>query len=81
MIAVVDRLPFALVHRIPNGGALFSYVFLLCLVAHDVWSTRKVYRVTLWAGGFLILVQQVRIPMGKTAAWQAFASWVLSHAR
>jgi hypothetical protein len=51
------------------------------MVAYELWSTRKVYRVTLWAGGFLIFVQQVRIPIGKTAAWQAFASWVLSHAR
>jgi hypothetical protein len=75
--------PLAL-RRCPQNserGALFSYVFLLCLVAYDLWSTRKVYRVTLWAGGFLIFVQQVRIPIGKTAAWHAFASWVLSHAR
>jgi hypothetical protein len=25
LIAAVDCLPFAVVHRIPNGGALFSY--------------------------------------------------------
>jgi len=62
-------------------GALFSYMFLLILAAYDLWSTRKVYRATLWAGAFLIFVQQVRIPIGKTAAWHAFASWVQSVAR
>ena len=34
-----------------------------------------------WAGGFLIFVQQIRIPIGKTAAWHAVASWVQYHAR
>ena len=33
---------------------------------------------TLWARTFLILVQQVRIPIGKTAAWHAFAGWAQS---
>jgi hypothetical protein len=81
LIAAVGRLPFVVVHKIPNGAALFSYVFLLCLVAYDLWSTRKVYRVTLWAAAYLIFVQQVRIPIGKTAAWHAFATWVQSIAR
>src|SRR5216683_2376717 len=53
----------------------------LILVATDFWSTRKVHRATLWAGAFLIVVQQIRIPIGKTAAWHAFASWAQSTAR
>ncbi len=81
MIAAIARWPIALVHRNAIRAALLSYLFLLILVTYDLWSTRKVHRVTLWAGGFLIFVQQVRIPIGKTAAWHAFASWVLSHAR
>jgi hypothetical protein len=81
MIAAIARWPLALVHRNPIKAALLSYLFLLMLVAYDLWSTRKVYRATLWAGAFLILVQQVRIPIGKTAAWHAFASWAQSVAR
>ena len=81
MIAAIARWPLALVHRNPIRAALFSYLFLLVLVAYDLWSTRKVYRATLWAGAFLIFVQQIRMPIGQTAAWRAFASWVLSHAR
>jgi hypothetical protein len=65
----------------PITGALLSYLFLLMLVGYDLWSTRKVHRATLWAGTFLIIMQQIKIPIGKTVAWHAFASWVLSHAR
>jgi len=81
MIAAIARWPLALVHRNPIRAALLSYLFLLILVAYDFWSTRKVHRATLWAGAFLIVVQQIRIPIGKTAAWHAFASWAQSTAR
>jgi hypothetical protein len=62
-------------------AALMSYIFLLVLVVYDLWTSRKVHRATFWAGGFLIFVQQIRIPIGKTAAWHAVASWVQFHAR
>jgi FtsH-binding integral membrane protein len=80
-IAAIARWPLTLVHRNPSRAALLSYLLLLILVVYDLWSTRKVYRATLWAGAFLIFVQQVRIPIGKTAAWHAIASWVQSVAR
>ena len=80
-IAAIARLPFAFSHRNnPVAGAL-SNLFLLALVAYDLWSTRKIHQVTLWGGAFLIFVQQVRIPIGKTAAWHTFAAWVQTHAR
>jgi len=81
LTAAIVRWPFVIVHRNVPTAALFSYIFLLLLVAYDLWSTRKVHRATLWAGTFLIFVEQIRTPIGKTAAWHAFASWVLSHAR
>jgi FtsH-binding integral membrane protein len=80
-IAAIARWPFVMVHRKPGMAALFSYLFLLILVSYDLWSTRKVHRVTIRAGVFLIFVQQIRIPIGKTAAWHTFASWVQSLAR
>jgi hypothetical protein len=81
LIAAIARWPLALVHRNPIRAALLSYLFLLILAAYDFWSTRRVHRATLWAGAFLIIVQQIRIPIGKTAAWHAFASWAQSLAR
>ena len=81
MIAAIARWPLALVHRNAIRAALLSYLFLLILAAYDFWSTRKVHRATLLAGAFLIIVQQIRIPIGKTAAWHAFASWAQSIGR
>jgi len=77
MIAAIARWP-VLGQRNPITAALLSYVFLLVLVSYDLWSTRKIHRATIWASAFLIFVQQIRIPSGKTAAWHAFATWVQS---
>ena len=81
MIAAIARWPLDLVHRNAIMAGTCSYIFLLMLAAYDLWSTRKVHRATLWAGAFLIVVQMIRIPIGTTAAWHAFASWVQSIAR
>ena len=55
--------------------ALFCTIFLLVLVAYDLWSMRKVHRATIWAGIFMIVAEQIRIPIGMTGAWQSFAAW------
>ncbi len=81
MIAAIARWPFVIVHGKAPMATLFSYIFLVVLMAYDLWSTRKVHRATLWAGAFLIFVQQIRIPIGKTAGWHAFASWAQSLGR
>lgn len=76
MIAAVARVPIAFSFRNIFIATLLSDIFLLALVAYDLWSTHKIHRATLWAGGFLIFIQQIRLPIGKTAAWHLFASWV-----
>src|SRR5258708_5054676 len=81
MIAAIARWPLALVHRNPFRAALFSYIFLAILVVYDLWSTRKIHRATLWAGAFLIFVEQIAPPIGHTAFCHAFASWVQNVAR
>ncbi|HEY6267379.1 MAG TPA: hypothetical protein VIX11_03710 [Candidatus Acidoferrum sp.] len=81
LIAAIARWPITFLFRNAAMAALLSYIFLIALVAYDLWTSRKVHRATLWAGGFLILVQQIRIPIGKTAAWHTVASWVQLQAR
>jgi FtsH-binding integral membrane protein len=75
MIAAIARFPIAFSYRKSFVDSWLSYIFLLILVAYDLWSTRKLHRATLWAGTFLIFVQQVRLPIGKTALWHSFATW------
>ena len=81
MTAPIARLPFALIHRKPPMAHLASYIFLLILAAYDLLSARRVHRATLWAGGFLVFMQQFSAPIGKTAIWHAFATWVQNWAR
>jgi hypothetical protein len=81
MTAALARWPIGLIHRNAPAAALASCIFLMMLMAYDLWSTRKIHRATAWASAFLVLVHEIRLPMGKTEAWHAFASWVQSVAR
>ena len=58
---------------------LCTYPLLLLMMGYDWWSTGKIQRVTLWASLFLVVVQQGRLLVGHTAAWQQFAGWVYAH--
>jgi len=81
LIAAIARFRFSwLFHQAPHA-AIASYSLLLLLVAYDLWSTRKIHRATLWASGFLIFVQQIRLPIAKTAAWHSVAAGVQSYFR
>lgn len=75
MDAPTGRAPLSVITGHPHMESVFSVVFLLLLVAYDLWSTRKVLRVTIWAGIFMVVVQQVRVPIGMTGAWHSFAAW------
>jgi hypothetical protein len=75
LIAAIARWPFALVHLRPIPAMMFSYIFLILLAGYDWWSMGRLHRVTLWGCGFLIVVQQARVPFGQTAAWHAIVHW------
>ena len=81
LIAAIARFHVNWLFHKPGHAAIASYAFLLLLIAYDLWSTRKIHRPTLWAGGFLIFIQQIRLPIGRTAAWHAFAAGVQSFFR
>ena len=81
LIAAIARFHVSwLFHKAPHA-AILSYGFLVLLIAYDLWSSHKVHRATLWAGSFLIFVQQIRLPIGKSAAWHSFAAGVQSFFR
>jgi hypothetical protein len=72
--SIFDPYPLPVVH------AVCFFPLLALFMAYDWWSTGKVQRVTLWASGFLVAVQQLRHPLSHTAAWHAFATWAQTHA-
>ncbi|MGA2812657.1 MAG: hypothetical protein ABSG16_14740 [Candidatus Acidiferrum sp.] len=74
--AAIARWPLAFVS---GGRYLRVQLALLALLAiYDLWSTRKLNRITLWAGGLLIVLELLRAPVGNTHAWHSFANWVIS---
>jgi hypothetical protein len=81
MDAPTGRPPFAAITAHPFLGSTFVAIFLLLLVAYDLWSTRKVHRATLFAGLFVLIAQQLQVPLGNTAAWHTVATWAQTLAR
>jgi FtsH-binding integral membrane protein len=81
LLAAISRLPIAYTYRNPPHGAVITYVFLALLIGYDLWSTHKIHRATLWASAFIVFVYQIRVFIGRTDAWHAFATWAQSVAR
>ena len=76
--AAFGRWPIDVVSQYFQFGC---YALLLILIGHDLWSTRKLHRATLLASVFFVMLYQVRGPIGHTARWQAFATWVQTSVR
>ena len=74
-----DRWPVFDPFSLPVVNLICYTPLLLLLIGYDWWSTGKVQRVTIWATIFMTASQQIRHPLGHTAAWQSFAAWVASH--
>ena len=75
MDAPISRWPFEIFQRLRVMTFLGIGVFLLLLIVHDVLSLRKLHRVTIVGGAFLITAQIFEYPIGRTAAWHAIAAW------
>jgi len=74
-----DRWPVFDPYSLPVVNLICFTPLLLLMIGYDWWSTGKVQRVTIWATIFMVVVQQIRHPLGHTAAWQSFAAWVAMH--
>jgi len=64
-----------------RAAEVSCYPLLLLLASYDLWTMKKIHPPTLWGSLFLIVLHQVRVPLGHTALWQAFATWVQNFAR
>jgi hypothetical protein len=81
MEAAINRWPFPIFQRSPFMIDVVVYFFLILLVAYDLWSTHRVHRATIWGGLFLTIMQELELPIGSTAVWQSFATWVLDRTK
>ncbi len=79
--APTGRPPFTAITGHPFMDSVIIYTFLLLLIAYDLWSIRKVHRATIWGSLFVLVAGQLRVPIGMTHPWLAFATWVQNGAR
>lgn len=58
--------------------ALIALLFIVAGMVYD-WRTRgKVHPAYLWAGGFALALQLLKIPFSETALWHVIARWLVS---
>jgi len=72
------RWPFAFVFS--SALVFFGILDLIpiLLIAFDLWSCRKIHRVTISGTLLLLVVQFSMRPLGHTAVWHQFTLWVQS---
>ncbi|MEO5860264.1 MAG: hypothetical protein ABIR33_15105 [Pyrinomonadaceae bacterium] len=84
LLTMINFIPPA-VARFPGGltdnyGPLWFYgvptVLIIALVAADTWYNRKLNKVFLFAGIFLIVGMWTRLPIMSTPAWLGIAQWL-----
>ena len=84
LLTMINFIPPA-VARFPGGltdnyGPLWFYgvptILTIVLIALDSWYNRKLNKVFLFAGIFLIVGMWIRLPIMSTPAWLGFAQWL-----
>lgn len=75
--AAVGRWPIAFFEHYPKAQDLVPFAFLVAIMAFDLATQRKVLKSTLLASLFLIVIHVVRVPIGFTQPWHAFATKML----
>lgn len=76
LAAPIARLPLSFL----NAGILtifgLSDLFIMALVVYDLAVLHRVHRATAWGGLAIVASQPLRLALGGTAVWLAFAGWL-----
>ena len=85
LLTMINFIPPAIA-RFPGGltdsfGPLWFYgvptILTLALISLDTWYNRKLNKVFLFAGIFLVASMWIRLPLSSTGAWLSFAQWLV----
>jgi hypothetical protein len=76
--AAFGRFPWYKIGMPPAAGAVTGIgIFVVLLVAYDLFSLHRVHRSTMWAGPLSFLVSALSVPIGMTPPWHAFSGFLL----
>jgi hypothetical protein len=73
--AAVARWPFDIMQAGPPAFLGITDLFLVPIVAWDLYTRRRLHPATLWAGLALLVSQPMRLWVSGTDAWMTFARW------
>ena len=74
--AAVARLPGLIAYG-PLAFFGVSYIYILVAAAYDRVTRGRIHPVYIWGGVLLVASVPLRLALSGTAAWQAFASWLV----
>lgn len=81
LAAAIARLPFAIMQAGPPAFFGLTDVFVVACIAYDLITLRRVHRATALAALLIIASQPLRLMLGGTHVWLAFAGWLTHLAR
>ncbi|HUS13143.1 MAG TPA: hypothetical protein VMZ30_21910 [Pyrinomonadaceae bacterium] len=76
MAAAIARLPFAIMQAGPPAFFGLTDVFVVACILYDLITLRRVHRATALASLLIVASQPLRLMLGGTNAWLAFAGWL-----
>ncbi len=74
--AAIARLPFAFLQAGPPAFFGITDLFIAACFIYDIITRRRVHRATLLGGLIIVASQPLRLMIGGTDAWTAFATWL-----
>ncbi|MFN2500215.1 MAG: hypothetical protein ABR557_14125 [Pyrinomonadaceae bacterium] len=81
LAAAIARLPFAIMKAGPPAFFGFTDLFVVACVVYDLVTLKRVHRATVFGAILIIASQPLRLMLGGTHAWLAFAGWLTNFAR
>jgi hypothetical protein len=74
--AAIARLPFAFIQSGPLAFFGVTDLFIAACFIYDLITRRRVHRATALGGLLIVASQPLRLVIGDTDAWMAFATWL-----
>jgi uncharacterized membrane protein YozB (DUF420 family) len=78
LTAAFARFPLEAMFNNVIVAFILTDLFIVALAVWDVRSRGRLHPVTAWAGGFTIVSQPLRLALSESAAWVAFAGWLVA---
>lgn len=72
----IDRWPYQAMGVHATRAHWIYLGYLLIPVVYDLMSLHRIHRATLFAAPFVAVLQKLEMPLGKTQAWHAFATFM-----